>query len=92
LSGNRFGLFAGDDVFKQLQALVERAQERAFLLTDHVHDKILLRTDLGKRIAHLCSERFDKLVDERSAGSEERETITYRTTQDPADDIASAGV
>ena len=77
---------------KEVDALLECAEERVLLLLDDVDDEVVLSLELGESLAHLVCEHRDELVDERFLLSEEGIGVAYGTAQDAADDVSGLGV
>ena len=77
---------------EHVDALLESAQERVFLLLDNVDDEVVLSLEFGERLAHLACQNGDELVEEAILLSEEGICVAHGTAQDAADYVASLSV
>ena len=69
-------------------ALFQCAQERVFLLLDHLGDELLLGFQFGESVTHFVHQCRHELVDESLFLSQEGVCIAHGTAQDAADDIS----
>ena len=77
---------------EEVDAFLQRAEERILFLFHYACDKLLLGWQLGECSAHLLYQYVDELIHERLFLVEECVGVTHGTAQDTADDIAGLGI
>ena len=77
---------------QQLDAILQRAQERTFLLLHHLHNQHLLSRQFGEGIAHLGHECGHEPIDESLLLAQERISVAHGTAQDAANHIPGLGI
>ena len=77
---------------QQVDATLQRAQERVFLLFHDAADELLLGLQFGEGVAHLFNQYGQQLVEESFLLAEERVGIAHGTAQDAANHVAGLGV
>ena len=77
---------------EQVDAALQCAQERVFLLLHDTADELLLCLQFGECIAHLLDEHGQEFVEEGFALTKERIGVAHSAAQDAADDVAGFSI
>ncbi len=85
-------LGGGYSTVEHAYAVLKSAQERIFLLFDHLHDQLALCRQFGIGLTHALDKSVDETVHECLFLAKECVGVTHGTAQDAADHVSGLGI